>query len=117
MTAWWKALRSSHKPWKSLPRFPHFHRTATATLTLKSTQKGGAPQLPALPLLQAHSSIRKDSQIQLLLSGLASAPAKNRRDDRTQKPNTVRRPDDASLGTIVARRVWTLINFSSSSSV
>src|SRR5207248_10797725 len=26
----------------------------------KSTQKGGLPQLPALPLLQAHSSIRKD---------------------------------------------------------
>src|SRR5438477_4846655 len=60
MTASWKALRSSHKPWKSRARFPHFHRTATATLTLKSTQKGGLPQLPALPLLQAHSSIRKD---------------------------------------------------------
>src|SRR5436190_19867572 len=60
MTASWKALRSSHQPWKSRARFPHFHRTATATLTLKSTQKGGLPQLPALPLLQAHSSIRKD---------------------------------------------------------
>src|SRR5713226_6057356 len=62
----WKALRSSHKPWKSRARFPHFHRAATATLTLKSTQKGGVPQLPALPLLQAHSSIRKDLFKQLL---------------------------------------------------
>ena|SRR5438477_8496112 len=32
----WKALRSSHKPWKSRARFPPFHRTATATLTLKN---------------------------------------------------------------------------------
>ena len=57
----WKALRSSPKPWKSLLRFPHFHRTATATLTLKPTQKGGTPQLTALPRFQAHPSIRKDS--------------------------------------------------------
>src|SRR5438876_12383180 len=39
MTASWKALRSSHKPWKSRARFPHFHPTATATLTPNQLRK------------------------------------------------------------------------------
>src|SRR3954453_9231061 len=35
----WKALRSSHRPWKSLSRFPHSHRMATARLTSNPPRK------------------------------------------------------------------------------
>jgi hypothetical protein len=39
MTACWEAPRPSHKPWKSLARFPHFHRTTTATLSQTNSER------------------------------------------------------------------------------
>ncbi len=47
-----------HRPWKSLLRFPHFHRADYGSSSLKN-KKERSSQLPArLTSVQAHSSMR-----------------------------------------------------------
>ena len=36
-----------HSPWKSLPRFPHFHNTDECGFLLKPKQKGAQPYPPS----------------------------------------------------------------------